>query len=147
MLLFEGGEALRFEGLVTQAAVRGIVGVMHALGMLPKSRRRPAGAPFVAQSTGWVRAPESGLLVSDLALGAAVEEGQVLAVVSDPFGQEETPVLATKPGIVIGRLRLPLVNEGDALFHIAHAEDLDEASSALEGFEDALDAPLPDDPE
>ena len=122
MLLYEAGEALRFERAATEAAVRGVLGVMEALGMLPGAPRTEPRTPFVAGSTGWVRAPESGLLVSDLKLGALVEARQQLGFVTDPFGEREFPVLAPKAGVVIGRTNLPLVNEGDALFHIAHGD-------------------------
>lgn len=141
MLLFEGGEALRFDRIVTQAAVGGVLGVMAALGMVT-SRRRRAPEPFVANSTRWIRAPESGLLISDLEVGAAVEPGQELGFVSDPYGLRSVPVLANKPGIVIGRLKLPLVNEGDALFHIAHLDDVGGAEVAIQEYEEDL-GPIP----
>lgn len=138
MLLFEGGEALRFLPNVTQAAVRGVVGVMAALGMVRPSKRA-AREPFVASSTKWVRAPESGLLITDLQLGAAVEANQQIATISDPFGQEETPVVAPVGGIVLGKLNLPLVNEGDALFHIARGDNPGEAEVAIQEYEDDLE--------
>lgn len=137
MLLFEGGEALRFDRIVTQAAVGGVLGVMAALGMVT-SRRRKAPDPFVASTTRWIRAPESGLLISDLQAGTAVEPGQELGRVCDPYGLRSVPILAVKPGIVIGRLELPLVNEGDALFHIAHVDDADGAEVAIQEYEDDL---------
>ena len=36
--------------------------------------------------------------------------------------------------IVIGRTQLPVVNEGDALFHIARFGDAGEAEAAVEAF-------------
>jgi len=137
MLLFEGGEALRFDRVVIQAAVGGVLGVMASLGMVT-SRRSQAPEPFVATSTRWIRAPESGLLISDLEVGAAVSAGQELGFVSDPYGLRTTPVLAGKPGIVIGRVKLPLVNEGDALFHVAHLDDVDAAEVAIQEYEGDL---------
>ena len=43
----------------------------------------------------------------------------MLATISDPFGETEIELLAPRPGILLGRAHLPLVNEGDALFHLA----------------------------
>lgn len=142
MLLFEGGEALRFDRFVTEAAVGGVLAVMASLGMVT-SRRRKAPKPFVATSTRWIRAPESGLLISDLEVGAAVEAGQKLGFVSDPYGLRTAPVLARDPGIVIGRLKLPLVNEGDALFHVAHLTNVDRAELAIQEYEDDLGPTIP----
>ncbi|MCA8922505.1 MAG: succinylglutamate desuccinylase/aspartoacylase family protein [Planctomycetes bacterium] len=146
MLLFEGGEALRFQPTVTQAAVRGVVGVMVALGML-RSARRPTRAPFVASSTKWIRAPDSGLLISDLQPGMPVEANQQVGYISDPFGREETPIFAPKRGIVIGRLNLPLINEGDALFHVAYGDNVGEAEATIQEFGDQFDSELPYQPE
>jgi predicted deacylase len=120
MLVYEGGEALRFDEMAIRAGVAGVLSVMRALGMLPASRaERSAREPFVARSSHWVRAPESGILRTRAALGARVKEGDLLGVISDPLGDEETPVPAPYSGVVIGRSNLPLVHAGDALFHVA----------------------------
>ena len=137
MLLFEGGEALRFNRIVTQSAVGGVLGVMASLDMVT-SRRQKAPAPFVATSTRWIRAPESGLLVSEIEVGAAVVAGQVRGFVADPYGLRNVPIRALKAGIVIGSLKLPLVNEGDALFHVAHLDDVDGAEVAIQEYEGDL---------
>lgn len=145
MLLFEGGEALRFDRIVTQAAVRGVLGVMSSLGMIrPGRRSKHRTEPFVAKSTKWIRAPESGLLISELVPGETIEPGQELGIVSDPFGQIETPIVAERPGILIGRLNLPLVNEGDAVFHVAHGEDLEQVATAIQAYGEALEPIDPD---
>ena len=56
--------------------------------------------------------------------------------VADPFGEREAEVPTT--GIVIGRINLPLVNEGEALFHIARLEPGAEAGA------EALTTLIPD---
>ncbi len=137
LLLYEAGEALRFDEGSIRVGVRGIMGVMRALGMLPRSRRRSRRfEPVVAQDSGWVRAPTSGILRAYAALGGRVHEGQALGMVSDPFGEAETQVQAPKGGIVIGRSNLPLVNEGDALFHVAQFESLGEAARRVAAYHD-----------
>ncbi len=55
----------------------------------------------------------------DMPLGAKVTKGDVIAMVADPLGEGETPVIADTDGVVIGRTNLPLVYEGDATFHVA----------------------------
>jgi predicted deacylase len=120
VILYEAGEALRFEEVYIRAGVKGIVNVMRSIGMLPKSRSKKARrAPIVSDQTSWLRSPESGILRTFVALGEKVEEGSVIAMVADPLGSAETPVLAPSSGVVIGRTNLPLVYEGDAIFHIA----------------------------
>jgi predicted deacylase len=140
MLLYEGGEALRFDESAIRAGARGVLSVMTALGMIPaRSGRigRPA-EPFIARSSHWVRAPESGILRGRAALGAAVESGDRLGIIADPLGAEEARVKATHGGIVIGRTELPLVNEGDALFNIATFDRPADVVESLDEFNDEL---------
>jgi predicted deacylase len=48
----------------------------------------------------------------------------VVGVVADPLGQTSLPLFAEWDGIIVGRTNLPLVNRGDAVFHIARAMPL-----------------------
>lgn len=136
MLLYEAGEALRFDEVSIRAGVRGIINVMRKLDMLPQSKRRKATPkePMVARSSSWIRAPSSGIFRPVVALGARVEKEGLLGVVEDPFGEIEDPVYAKFAGIVIGRINLPLVNEGDALFHIARFGKVEKAEATVEEF-------------
>jgi predicted deacylase len=142
MLLYEGGEALRFDESAIQAGTRGVLRVLRVLQMLPPSSRREGrrrlGAPFVASSSSWVRSPASGLLRAMVRLGVAVNPGDRLGIVADPLGAEDSPVLAEKAGLVIGRTELPLVNEGDALFHIANFDVPADVATSVEHFEEQL---------
>lgn len=120
VLLYESGEALRFDELAIRIGVRGVLNVMTALGMLPPPRRDARlPEPVVAKSSTWVRAPASGILRAQVALGEEVRKGQLLGVIGDPMGEVETQVLANAHGVLVGRSSLPLVHEGDAVFHLA----------------------------
>lgn len=136
MLVYEGGEALRFDEVSIRAGLRGVIGVMRALEMLPpaKYKRRRIIEAVIARSTTWVRAPISGILRALRPLGAHVKKGEALGVISDPFGEREVAVNAATDGIIIGRLNLPLVHEGDALFHVARFGRLKEAAAQVEAF-------------
>jgi predicted deacylase len=120
VLLYEAGEGLRFDELAVRAGVAGILRVMRAKGMLPaKGIARPKAAPHLCEASTWLRAPTGGLLRTFRAEGEMVETEDVLASISDPFGGAETDLVAPSPGILIGRAILPVVNEGDAIFHLA----------------------------
>lgn len=148
MLLYEAGEALRFDELSIRAGVRGIVNVMRALDMLPPSRSkgRKRFEPVVARSSAWVRAPMSGILRTMVPLGAQVAKDSLLGVIADPFGERESIVSAPASGIVIGRTNLPLANEGDALFHVARFKKTDAISERMEAFQDSYIQEAPLDP-
>jgi predicted deacylase len=136
MLLYEAGEALRFDERAIRAGVKGIVAVMRELKMLPAtSRKRKHSEPLVARSTSWARAECSGILRATAALGTRVRKGEIIGVIADPFGEQEHAVHATNHGIIIGRTNLPLVNEGEALFHIARFESTREAADVVDAFQ------------
>jgi predicted deacylase len=134
MLIYEAGEALRFDELSIRAGLRGTLNAMRHIGMLPLSKKASMAAPVVADSTSWVRAPESGIVVPGVGLGSRVTEGQVLAVIGDPVSDEEAQVTAPFDGIVIGHSKLPLAHEGDALFHIAAFKSVSRAENRVEEF-------------
>jgi predicted deacylase len=137
MLLYEAGEALRFDELSIRVGVHGLLGVMRALGMLRTRGRRAARAsePFVARTSTWARAHESGMLRTTAPLGARVHKGEALGFVDDPYTGTEHPILAHVRGVVIGRTNLPIVHEGDAVFHIARfRDDVDEVAGQVESF-------------
>lgn len=137
ILLYEAGEALRFDQLAIQAGVRGIRNVMRAIGMLPERTRKAKKAPVEpveAKGSTWVRAPQSGLFRSIAKIGARVMKDDVIGAVADAFGDNETSIKAPATGIVIGRAHLPVVNEGDALYHIARFEESGGVANAIENF-------------
>lgn len=123
MLLFEGGEALRSEDNIVKSGVRGTFSVMEKIAMLPEYSSRHSNSTYLAHSSYWVRAPESGMVQFTKSIGSKVKAHTQIAVISDAFGKNKTKVFAPTEGIVIGLLTLPLVNKGDAMFHIATFED------------------------
>lgn len=148
MLLYEAGEALRFDEVSIRAGVRGIINVLRELEMLPPSRKKTKASkePMVARSSSWLRAPSSGIFRPVVALGARVEKEGLLGVIEDPFGEIEDPVHAKFSGIVIGRINLPLVNEGDALFHIARFGRVEKAEATVEEFRELHEPDNAEDP-
>jgi hypothetical protein len=141
MLVYECGEALRFDEHSIRIGLRGIVRVMRHLKMLPASRRPGSGqASVITHTSAWVRASQSGILRAIAPLGATVDKNEVLGYISDPFGEREAQVFSPWRGIVIGRTTLPLAYQGEALYHIARL-----GRDEMELLEDAMheEDPLP----
>lgn len=139
MLLYETGEALRFDEVSIRGGVKGITNVMRHVGMLPASRQRKKTESAIAHSSKWVRAPQSGILRLTNPMGQRIHKGDVLGYISDPFGEIEVEVIAPVSGMVIGKSTLPLVHEGEAIYHIARFDQLDNAETVLENFQNILD--------
>ncbi|WP_369857316.1 succinylglutamate desuccinylase/aspartoacylase family protein [Candidatus Thalassolituus haligoni] len=143
ILLYEAGEALRYDELCIRAGERGILRVMRHLGMLPPSRQKKFPIePLIARDSGWMRATDSGFVRNLKHLGDKVEKDDVMAIICDPFGTQLDKVVARKDGIIIGCQNIPLVHEGDAMFNVAYFSEPDDVVESIENMHDSL---LPDD--
>lgn len=139
ILLYEAGEALRFDELCIRAGVRGVMNVLRQLEMLPPRTGKPKKiAPFVARSSGWIRAGDSGIVRHKRTLGDHVQRGDTLAIITDLYGNTLDSVLSTADGIIIGRQTIPLVQEGEAMYHLAYFHEPREVMENLELMQGAL---------
>ena len=121
-LLYEGGEALRFDEDAIQGGVDGIYRVMAHLGMYSPPSSLPAVTSTEAHETRWVRASRGGIWRCTTHLGDQVKARQPLGFISDTFGDKPVQVRSPMAGMVIGHGQNPLVNQGDALVHVARLE-------------------------
>ena len=142
VITYEGGEALRFDEVVIASGVKGVMRVMRELEMTPakKSVKPPRKRSEVAASSQWVRADIDGIMRPVAKLGQKIRKGQKLAMVADPFGASETAIISPCSGIVICVNNLPLVNEGEAIYHIARFDELGEAEKAMDYFRDSMES-------
>lgn len=140
MLLYEAGEALRFDEVSIRAGVKGILGVMRHLQMISKKRKRNKAKfkPYIARSSKWIRSPASGIFRTAKPLGGKVKTGDILGIVSDPVSNAEISVITPFDGLIIGRSEIPLVHEGEAVYHIARFKDYEEVAEKVETFQEAI---------
>jgi predicted deacylase len=139
VLLYEAGEALRFDEVSIRAGVRGVLQVMIELGMRPASKKPRKLESMVSNTTRWVRAAQSGILRALVATGTKVEEGDLLAYINNPLGENTEQLFSPVSGIVIGKTNLPLVFAGEALFNIASYEENDQVASNIDAYNEELD--------
>jgi len=143
VLLFEAGEGLRFDEFSVRSGVAGILRVLRYKGMVAgKGIAKVKATPQFCRSSKWLRAPTGGLLRTFRADGDLVREGELMASVSDPFGETDDDIVAPFDGIIVGRAVLPIVNEGDAVFHLARVKSVERAEDMVED----LNTQLNDDP-
>ena len=149
VLLYEAGEGMRFDEMSVRAGVAGILRILKEIEMLPRAGiAKPKAQPLVCSDSHWLRAPTGGLLRMFKAEGDVVEIGDLVAAISDPFGEKEVEVTTRYGGIIVGRAVMPIVHEGDALFHIAAVKSSDVAESAVGDLATQLEeAPLFDEDE
>lgn len=123
VLLYEAGEALRFDTAAIKVGVEGILGVMDALGMIERELTPAAAASMEVKESKWVRAPRSGILHLKVALGQRVEKKQLLCVIADAFGENSVKAYAPCDGLIVGQTQNPLVTQGDGILHLAVLSD------------------------
>ncbi len=142
VLLYEAGEGLRFDEISVRAGVTGILRVLNHVGMVPaKGIPKPKSPSQYCTSSQWLRAPAGGLLRTFKGDGDVVAQGDLMGAVSDPFGEIEEDIIAPFDGIIVGRAVLPIVNEGDAVFHLARVMSVEKSEETMEN----LNAQLHDD--
>jgi len=119
LIVFEGGESLRYDGFSIENGIAGTQRVMKHLGMI-KEAPEPTRKTIVFEKSTWVRASRSGLFRWIQQSGAKVSKGEPLGFINDPYGETKYTVLSTRNGYIIGHNNAPVVSAGDALFHIGY---------------------------
>ncbi|YAI82326.1 MAG: succinylglutamate desuccinylase/aspartoacylase family protein [cyanobacterium endosymbiont of Rhopalodia sterrenbergii] len=119
ILLYEGGEALRFDAEAIRMGVEGIERVMEYLEMYQFSLARMPVKSIEVDKSKWIRASRSGIFRLEVGLGEKVLKKQKLGIIADAFGESSIKVRASVNGIVIGYTQNPLVSQGDGIIHLA----------------------------
>ena len=121
MLLFEGGKSLEINKDVAKEAVNGVKRLLFSLNMLSskqKVEKQKKPTTYIEKS-GWVRAKCSGLLHDNNLIGTFVKKGDVMGIITDPFGKFEQKVKAPNEGYIINANLSPIVYGGDAVYHLS----------------------------
>jgi predicted deacylase len=145
MLLLETGEALRFDRLSIETGVAGINRVLAHLGMIDADDGlTEVGIPARANKSSWVRAPRGGVTHRVRKSGDPVRKGDLLARVAGLFGEDPLDLVSPIDGIIIGHATLPVVHQGDALFHIAAIAHPERIGARIDTITDAILASEPE---
>lgn len=119
VLLYEAGEALRFDPLAIKVGVAGIFGVMNHLRMYHNELVPAVDNSLKSKKSQWLRASCGGIFHLLVSLGSKVIKRQELGYITNAFGESRVSVRAKVDGIVISHIQNPLVNQGDAIIHVA----------------------------
>lgn len=122
VLLYEGGEADRFDETAIAIGAKGVLRVLKHQGITEQGPRRGKKS-HITRSTNWARATRSGIVHMERDLGDHVLGGDLIATIYDPFGKRLSSLKAKQTGIIIGCTQRPVVNRGDAIIHIATLDE------------------------
>ncbi|MEQ9591658.1 MAG: succinylglutamate desuccinylase/aspartoacylase family protein [Cyclobacteriaceae bacterium] len=117
IIVYEGGESLRFDTHAIEAGLAGTLRLMKHLNMIDWAPE-PTEENKVIWSSTWVRARTAGLFQASVRSGQMVEKNQWLGTITDPFGEFKEQIKAPTSGYIVGLNNTPVVNAGDALMHI-----------------------------
>ena len=118
ILLFEGGKSNNLDQSVINVGVEGALNVMKHLGM-QAGRINKKKESIVIKKSKWLRAPYSGMFQFLVKNGTKVKNKTILGKITDPYGDFEKDVVAPYDCYIYGINTAPIVNKGDALFHVS----------------------------
>jgi hypothetical protein len=117
IIVYEGGESLRFDSHAIEEGMDGTLRLMKHLSMIDWAPE-PRETNRVIWNSSWVRARHGGLFQPSVKCGALIEKGQWVGTLTDPFGEFKEQIKSTITGYIVGLNNHPVVNAGDALLHI-----------------------------
>lgn len=117
IIVYEGGESLRFDQQAIEEGIAGTLRLMKFLNMIDWAPD-PNEVNKIVWNTSWIRAQNAGLFQSNVRCGQLVHKGEWVGTITDPFGEFKEQVVATETGYVVGLNNIPVINAGDALMHL-----------------------------
>ena len=121
ILLFEGGKSKELNTEVINHGIRGTKNVLIHLGLI-SGKEDANQEPIYVRKAKWLRASHSGMFRSTVKNGAYVKKKSILGIIQDPFGEFKKKVYAPLDCHIFCINKTPIVNKGDALFHLSIEE-------------------------
>lgn len=139
LLVYEAGEAMRFDENAISVGYNGVINVMRHVDLLPKAPTQEVKAIF-SQNENWIVSHTGGILHAEASLGQVIKKGDVMGKIKDPFGTGNAEVLKSpRDGVIVGVNTTPLVYEGLPLFKVASFIDSEKAETAIEEWDKKQD--------
>ncbi len=117
IIVYEGGESLRFDQHAIEEGLAGTLRLMKYLKMIDWAPDATEDNKMI-WSTTWIRSRNAGLFQSNVKCGQLIHKGEWVGTITDPFGEFKEQILAPETGYVVGLNNIPVINTGDALMHI-----------------------------
>lgn len=121
VLLFEGGKSKELNPTIINEGVNGTRNVLIHLGLI-EGKLTVRETPVYINKAKWLRASDSGMFKIMVKNGSFVKKKEVLGIIQDPFGEFKKKIYAPFNGYIFCINKTPIVNKGDALFHMSMEE-------------------------
>lgn len=119
VIVYEGGESLRLCEDAIQEGINGTLRILKNFKMINENIEisKTNQSVFIRKRK-WIRAKVAGLFTAKVANGAVIKKGQTLGHIMDTYGETNFTVKSPINGYIIAKNNFPVINMGDALFHI-----------------------------
>jgi predicted deacylase len=114
----EVGNPLRFQSRLIRDSLAGIKNVLSTLNMVPDEVDPPGDPPIFCTDSCWIYAQHGGLLQVFPDITDEIEEGELIARVTNVFGDEVAEYRSPVGGIIVGRSTNPICQTGARVAHI-----------------------------
>ncbi len=120
IIIFEGGESMRFDEFAIHEGMYGILRILAYYKMINSSvvKGSKTNKTITLIDRKWIRARKSGIFTAYVENGSYIEKGQIIGFITDAYGNRNLTIKAPFNGFIICLNNQPLVSQGDALFHI-----------------------------
>ena len=117
-ITFEGGGSDEADPESVQISMYGTINLLRSLRMLPGYPSKPRFR-ILASGSVWIRSDQGGLLDVLAPAGSFVEEGEIVATVTDPeIPGESHDMTSPVRGLLISTATHPFVNSGSPIGHL-----------------------------
>ena len=117
-LLFEGGKSMLYDEEAIQYGVQGAKKVIRFLKM-KRWKSISENKSIIVKKSKWLRASHSGMFHVRVKNGEWIAKKTMLGIITDPFGEFEKKIYAPFDCYIFCVNISPIVNRGDALFHVS----------------------------
>lgn len=119
IIVYEGGESMRFDEFAINQGIEGSLRILKHFKMLNSNPiLKKKTETILLDNRKWIRARKAGIFTPIIVNGNKIEKDQVLGYITDAYGTRNTVIRSPIDGYVFCVNNHPLVNQGDALFHI-----------------------------
>lgn len=114
----EIGDPHRFQSEFVRRSLAGLRAVLSDLGMTAKRTMPEVPPPIVCDRSYWIHTDHGGLLEVFPAIAERVQKGQIVARMSNIFGDVVREYRAPDSGVVIGKSTNPVGQTGARILHL-----------------------------
>jgi predicted deacylase len=117
-ITLELGDPNKFQRGMIEAGLTGIQNLLSHLKMINEPIVEPDEPPLICNSSYWLYTDNGGVLRVLPQVVQIVEQNEVVATLSDIFGNPVEEYIAEERGVVIGKETYPIAQTGERLIHL-----------------------------